>query len=61
MRASGIAAYSALGLVAELPGGFLVGLLWDRAGAMEGWLLAAGLTAFSALLVLLVPTHLPES
>lgn len=60
LRASGIAAYRSFGLVAELPGGLLVGLLWDRVGAMEGWLLAAALTALSALLVLLVPAHAAE-
>jgi MFS family permease len=60
MRASGIAVYSALGLIAQLPGGLVVGLMWDHSGAASGWFLAALLAALGALMVLAVPHRLPD-
>jgi len=45
-RASGLATYSALGLLAQLPAGVAMGLLWDRYGAQLAWA-AAGAVALA--------------
>ncbi len=52
LRASGMAAYRAAGGLAMLPGSWLVGWLWDKVGAPAAWLVAAGLAAVGAALIL---------
>lgn len=51
LRASGMAAYRAVGGLAMLPGSWVVGWLWDSVGPDTAWLLAAALAALGAAMV----------
>ena len=52
LRASGMAAYAALGALAQLPGGLVMGLLWDRYGARPAWLAASAVAALGCLVAI---------
>ncbi|MCX7599319.1 MAG: hypothetical protein N2512_10730, partial [Armatimonadetes bacterium] len=50
-RASGLATYSAMGLLAQLPAGVVMGALWDHYGAQVAWLAAAAVALLACTLV----------
>lgn len=50
-RASGFAVYAALGLLAQLPAGVIMGALWDRYGAQVAWLAAAAVALLACTLI----------
>lgn len=51
LRASGMAAYRALGGLANLPGSWVVGWLWDAYGGGPAWIAAAAMAAIGAVMV----------
>lgn len=57
LRASGMAAYRALGGVMMLPGSWMVGWLWDERGAAPAWILSAALAALGAGMILGLSTQ----
>jgi MFS family permease len=51
LRASGMAAYRAIGGLATLPGSWVIGRVWDTRGASVAWVLAALLAATGGVML----------